>query len=328
MQGKTLVTGAPGWLGTQLVKSLIEEGRDVRCLVLPDAPKEELTKMSVEIQEGDVTQAESLKNVAEGVSTVFHCVGLIHPEKIKELYSVNVDGTRNILEESTKTGGVRFVHVSSNSPAGCNLSRDRLMKEDDPPRPYKNYGKSKLQAEELVLDCHREGKVNATIVRPCWFYGPGQPPRQTRFFTMIKAGNPILFGDGNNLRSMSYIDNLIQGLKLAEKNPKADGQIYWIADERPYRTIEIYETVADLLGMKLKPRKIPGFSSTVFEAFDTLIQAVGLYQTEIHVAGEMAKDIACTVEKAKSEIGYQPEIDLREGMKRSIEWCREQGMEI
>ncbi len=333
---KTLVTGAPGWLGDTLVQALVNgaEGyevpkRDVRCLVIPGVDASGLRELGVETVEGDIREPGSLEKALDGVETVFHCAGLIHPKRIKELFEINTEGTRNLLDVAVRKGVRRFVYVSSNSPAGTNKRRDVLMREDDPPRPYKAYGRSKYLAERAVNEYQQGGKLETVIVRPCWFYGPNQPARQSRFFNMIKAGDPLVFGDGNNLRSMSYVDNLVQGLILAETTPAANGQTYWIADERPYATNEIYRTIADILEVKdFKPRHIPGFASTIAEIADTMIQATGMYWTEMHVAGEMNKDIACTVEKAKTELGYAPKIELREGMRRSIEWCRKNGMDV
>jgi nucleoside-diphosphate-sugar epimerase len=333
---KTLVTGAPGWLGDTLVEALVKgspdfevKTRDVRCLVIKGANTARLKSLGVEIAEGDIRDPSTLMDVAKGIDTVFHCAGLIHPKKISEVYDINTRGTENMITAASYAGVKRFVHVSSNSPAGTNRSRDKLMKESDAPRPYKAYGRSKMLAERIVQNFQKQEKIETVIVRPCWFYGPNQPARQTRFFKMIKAGNPIVFGDGNNLRSMSYVDNLVQGLVLAEKTEKASGQIYWIADARPYPTNEIYRTVAELLDVKdFKPRHIPALASTVAEIVDTLLQAAGMYWTEVHVAGEMDKDIACSIDKARAELGYNPKIDLREGMRRSIEWCRKNGMPV
>jgi nucleoside-diphosphate-sugar epimerase len=191
------------------------------------------------------------------------------------------------------------------------------------------YGKSKYLAERAVMEAVKSAEIEAVILRPCWFYGPRQPERQTRFFQMIKKGDPVLFGDGSNLRSVSYIDNIVQGIILALETDGINGETYWIADDRPYTTLELYRTIADLLGVKeLKPKKIPGWSSWVFEQIDAVLQCVGLYVKEIHVAGEMSRNIACSVEKAKKELGYKPDISLEEGMRRSIEWCRGNGEDI
>ena len=90
--------------------------------------------------------------------------------------------------------------------------------------------------------------------------------------------------------------------------------------------VKIYETVADLLGVSLKPRFVPGALSDLCGWTDKRLQSVGLYEMNIHVAGEMNKNIACRVDKARAELGYAPTIELREGMRRSIAWCRSKGL--
>ncbi len=325
---KALVTGAPGWLGDRLVEHLVSQKNKVVCYVLKGSDVSKLKKLGVEIVWGDVTTGENLDRAMKGVEVAFHCAGLIHAKKVKDLYRVNVTGTQNVVDAAIKARVKKFIHISSNSPMGTNKQRDRLMKEDDPYRPYKNYGKSKMLAEQIVNKAYKEGKLDTTIIRPCWFYGPGQPPRQTTFFKMIKKGNPLMFGDGKNLRSMSYVDNIVEAMLLAVKSKKSSGQTYWIADEKPYSTVEIYETIADLFDVKLKPRYLPNIVPELFEIADDVLQAMGMYIKEVHVAGEMNKDIACSVEKAKKELGYKPKVSLKEGMKRSIEWCRAQGMDV
>ncbi|MBU2103118.1 MAG: NAD(P)-dependent oxidoreductase [Candidatus Omnitrophota bacterium] len=326
---KILVTGAPGWLGTRLVEILREKNEDVRCIVLPESDDSIITSLGAQSHRGNIVDARSLVGSCDGIDIVFHCAGIIHPSCVKELHQINVDGTKNILEEAIKARVKKIIYVSSNSVGGVNISRDTLMTELDQPRPYKHYGISKYKAEELVNRASSEGKIKTTIIRPCWFYGIRQPERQTTFFRMIKKGNPLVFGDGKNLRSMSYIDNIIDALCLIKDNALSDGKTYWIADRKAYPTIEIYETIAKLLEVKnFKPIYVPGFSSSVFELADTLLQGFGLYQKEIHVAGEMNKDIACSIEKAQRELGYNPNVDLTEGMRRSIEWCRANNIQI
>lgn len=333
----TLVTGAPGWLGTRLLEVLVDprdplqrfslhKERRVKALVLPGLNTSSLPQ-GIELVPGNVLDAASLAQAMDGVETVFHLVGLIHPKKIQQLFDINTTGTLNVLDAAVKAGVKRIVMISSNSAAGLG----KAMKESDPPKPYMAYGRSKRQAEEHVLRFVAEKKLEAVILRPCWFYGPGngQPERQLRFFRMIQKGNPILFGSGKSLRSMSYLDNTIQGMLLAEKTPEANGQIYWIADGKPYETIEIYRTIAKLFGTTLKPRKIPGLASFICRIIDRILQSVGMYITEFHVAGEMDRDIACDISKAQHELGYKPEVELEEGMRRSIAWAREkQGLEI
>lgn len=333
---RTLITGAPGWLGNRLVEALVTDDplhqfdgypqRAVRCLVLPSFALPPSIRERIEVVRGDVRDRASLDRAMVGVETVIHLVGVIHPKRVREFYEINTQGTENVLEAAIGAGVRRLISISSNSPAGTNRSASELFREEDPPRPYQHYGKSKLLAEQAVLAAVRERRIEAVILRPCWFYGPGQPARQTRFFQMIQNGRPIVFGDGQNLRSLSYLDNTIQGILLAERKPGANGQIYWLADQRPYRTIEIYQTVAELLGVSLRPRFVPALVSRICELADRLVQSVGLYQQEIHVAGEMTKHIACAIDKAKQELGYQPTVELREGMRRSIDWCHQRGL--
>jgi len=323
------VTGAPGWLGTRLVEILRQRNKDVKCLVLPFMDDSYLRELGASIHKGDITDASSLKGACRNIKTVIHCAGIIHPKKLKDLYKINTDGTKNILTEAIASGVEKFIHVSSNSVGGINICHDQLMKESAPPRPYKHYGLSKYKAEQFVNKAFNDGKIKTTILRPCWFYGVRQPTRQTTFFKMIKKGNPLIFGKGHNLRSMTYIDNLIEAMILCDEKEISNGKTYWISDKKPYETIEIYQTIADLLEEKnFKPRFLPAFTSKMCEIADGLIQGLGLYQKEIHVVGEMAKDIACSIDKAHEELGYNPKIDLREGMRRSIEWCRNNGVNI
>jgi nucleoside-diphosphate-sugar epimerase len=332
-----VVTGAPGWLGTSLVEALVKgatyparriEPQRVRCVVQLGVDVAPVERLGAEIVRADLRDPRALAGACQGASVVFHAAGIIHPQRVQDLYDINVEGTRNILSEAVSAGVRRFVLVSSNSPAGLNASAARLMTEDDPPRPYLNYGLSKLQAEWLVNDAHRAGRIEGVVVRPCWFYGPNQPLRQSRFFHMIKGGKPIVIGRGDNLRSMSYVDNTVQGLLLAAGVAAAAGKTYWITDRRPYSFIEILETVAKVLEVQIRPRYLPRVGSDVARLADSLLQMTGLYNQEIHVAGELAESIAVSIDAARRDLGYDPEIELEEGMRRSIAWCRANGVAI
>jgi nucleoside-diphosphate-sugar epimerase len=344
-----IVTGAPGWLGTRLVQALVQglpdvpslgpSDRRVRCLVLPDADAKELETLGaqVEIVRGDVTDQASLEKLFQGSkgATVFHAAGVVHPSGgTKQLYDVNVEGTRNIVEAAKKHGVRRFVHVSSNSPIGTNPTEEHVFDESAPYDPYMTYGKSKKEAEEIVLRAHETRDIETVIIRPPWFYGPGQPPRQTLFFEMIRDGKAPIVGSGKNRRSMAYVDNICQGLLLCEKVDRAAGQIYWIADRRPYPMNEIIDTIERVMekdfGVKCahKRMRLPGFASEVAWLVDAAMQGAGLYHQKIHVLSEMNKTIACTVEKAEKELGYDPKVDLEEGMRRSIQWMLDRGEKL
>ena len=346
-----LVTGFPGWLGNRLMHFLHEPHPDypagaaspryghVRCLVLPGTPREPITARfpSVELVEGDIRDPAAVGRLCAGAegATVFHLAGVIHPPgKIGLLHEINTVGTRHLLAAATAAGVRRVVATSSNSPAGVSRDPNHLFDESSPYRPYMAYGRSKKAMEDDLNEAQRSGALETTILRPCWFYGPEQPPRQSEFFRMIRAGKAPIVGDGEARRSMSYVDNTSLGLLLAAASERAAGRTYWIADERPYSMNEIVGTVEDLLetefGLAVAHDRmnLPSVASEVAMVVDATLQKAGLYQQKIHVLSEMNKTIACSVERARTELGYQPRVDLREGMRRSIRWCLDEGQEL
>lgn len=275
---------------------------------------------------GDVRNPGDCARLCERArgAILFHLAGVIHPRWSRQFEEVNYRGTRNVLAAAAAAGVRRAVIVSSNSPLGCNPHDDHLFDEESPYHPYLGYGRSKMLMEQHVAAVQAEGRIETVTVRAPWFYGPFQPPRQTIFFTMIRDGKAPIVGDGENRRSMAYLDNLVQGLILAAITPRANGQTYWIADERPYTMNEIIDTVERLLEDEFGQRcahkrlRLPGLASSTAWLVDWLMQAAGLYHQKVHVLSEMNKTIACSVGKAKRELGYQPTVALEEGMRRSL----------
>jgi nucleoside-diphosphate-sugar epimerase len=342
MHGLALVTGGAGWLGSRLVRALIQGLPEcssmpqpdprlrVRCLVLPgeDAALIEELGDRVEIVRGDVTRAEDCTRLCEGASgaVLFHVAGIIHPQRRADFYRVNVDGTRNMLEAAIAAGVQRAVVMSSNSPCGTNPHPDHVFDESSPYQPYMHYGRSKMLMEQAVAAYNHAGKIETVVIRAPWFYGPNQPARQSLFFRMIRDGKGPLVGGGDNRRSMAYVDNLCQGLILAAATEAANGRTYWIADARPYTMNEIIDTVERLLETEFgqtcahKRMRLPGVASEVAWVMDKTLQGLGLYHQKIHVLSEMNKTIACSIERAKAELGYRPAVDLEEGMRRSLKW--------
>jgi nucleoside-diphosphate-sugar epimerase len=284
--------------------------------------------------EGDLADPGTARRLCENAAgaVLFHVAGVVHPTRgLSELEQVNVAGTRHLLEAAANTGVRRVVVVSSNSPFGFNPSPDHLFDESSPYNPYMGYGRSKHRMELLVDRAQESGKIETVIIRPPWFYGPHQPARQSTFFKMIKEGRFPIIGDGHQKRSMAYVDNICQGLLLAATVDRANGQKYWIADERPYSILEIVETVRQVLeqelGIRCKDQRLraPGIAGTIASGLDGVLQRCGLYSQKIHVLGEMGRTIACSIDKAVGELGYSPRVELREGMIASVRWCLASG---
>ncbi len=345
-----IVTGAPGWLGTRLVDTLLNGLSEaplvsaplftqVRVLALPDADISDLKPFgsAVEIVHGDLKDGSGVPKLfsnAEG-ATIFHVAGIIHPTGgVKELYQVNENGTQTMMDAALRVNAKRFIHVSSNSPIGIAKAGSTIFDEKSPYNPYMNYGKSKKAGEDIVNKAHATGKIETVIIRPPWFYGPNQPARQTLFFTMVKDGKAPIVGSGNNLRSMAYIDNICQGLLLCHKVEEAKGNTYWIADKEPYSMNQVIDTIEKVLtndfgiACQGKRMRLPDLASEVAVAIDGTLQGLGLYHQKFHVLSEMNKNIACSVAKAERELGYKPTVALEEGMRRSIDWVLKHGQTI
>jgi nucleoside-diphosphate-sugar epimerase len=190
-----------------------------------------------------------------------------------------------------------------------------------------------MDAELVVRAAQAAGDLDAVTVRPPWFYGPFQPERQTSFFKLVRRGMFPVFGTGENRRSMVYIGNLVDGVVLAERTADAAGKAYWIADARPYPMTEVVATVKHALadaGLHVSDRqvRVPRFVGDLAESADGFLQERGRYHQELHVLGELNKTIACDISAARRDLGYEPGIDLAEGMRRSVRWCLDRGIAL
>lgn len=338
----TVITGAAGWFGRALVEELLAEGGrwertgTVRAVVGPADDAASFPRHPrLEVVSADVRDASTLDAVFRGlpdVVDVVHAAGIIHPASYSDFVEVNTRGTQNVAAAARRSAVRRFVHVSSNSPFGVNPHPTDRFRNDEPYHPYLGYGRSKMLAELRLLDEVGAG-LDAVIVRPPWFYGPHQPARQTTFFSLIRSGRFPLVGSGRQQRSMVYVGNLVQGVVAAELTPTEPGRGWWIADAEPYALADIVGTVKSALadcGLDVADRQVrlPAFASRIAQLADTAIQKVGRYHTQLHVLGELGTTIACDISAARRDLGYSPDVDLAEGMRRSIRWCLAQGIQL
>jgi nucleoside-diphosphate-sugar epimerase len=333
-QRPAVVTGASGWLGRNLVRALVAQGRTVHalCARADEAPLLEVISPAIRASVGDVRDPAALDALFAdvGETTVFHAAAVIHPATVRDFFDVNVGGTELVLDATRRSGAARFVHVSSNSPFGANARPTDRFTEDSPFHPYMGYGASKLEAEQIVMRGHERGDVDAVIVRAPWFYGPYQPPRQSQWFRAVRRGRFPMIGDGTQQRSMVFTQHLVQGLLRAEATPAASGRAYWIADAEPYELRTILATVRDALAAEGLPvsggqPRLPRAVGVVAERVDALLQDRGRYLQAVHVLGELKDTIACDITRARTELGYDPQTSLLDGMRASIRYCVEHG---
>ena len=339
--GTVALTGATGWLGNRVVEMLLAENDDtarrrftldrILCFVRDERRLPAVAAGDARVQSypGDIRSESDVRGFAEasGPNVLIHSAGMIHPRRYREFAEINAGGTQSLLDAFEATGAcARAVVVSSNSPIGVSRDRSVIFTEASPYNPYMGYGRSKVPMERSIAERNRRGGLDTIVIRPPWFYGTHQPPRQSEFFRMIRDGRVPIVGDGNNLRSMAYLDNIYDGLVLTLTLEAAARETFWIADARPYTMNEIVDTVENLLESEFdvpcahKRLRVPDAVGELATAMDAAIQGLGFYNQKIHVLGEMNKTIACSVEKARRMLGYEPAVELREGMRRSLRW--------
>jgi len=334
-----VVTGAAGWLGQNLVRALAPTRDRVRALVQApsEAPLLELAGPSVEAVVGDVRDPDAVDRLFADVAgaTVVHAAGVIHPDgRTRPFFDVNVGGTQMVLDRARRARAGRFVHISSNSPFGANAAPTDRFDEGSAPSPYLAYGRSKLDAEDLVRRGFGRGDIEAVILRPPWFYGPFQPRRQDRFFSALRRGRFPMVGDGRQQRSMVFTGNLVRACLAAEVADGVAGRAYWVADAEPYELRRIFAGVREALeaeGLAVSgpdaprlPRRVADLAARA----DALLQGVDRYVQPLHVLGELRDTIACDIGRARAELGYEPEVSLVDGMRASIMWCLERGRRL
>tara|TARA_B100001123_G_C15179483_1_gene974777 strand:- start:108 stop:1136 length:1029 start_codon:yes stop_codon:yes gene_type:complete len=334
------ITGANGWLGRNLLEYIAKIDSNMNCHLLLE-PKDDksfiiskLKDLNITIYFGDISEKKDCKKFlyqSEG-STVIHLAGVIHPSKYGDFNKVNFLGTKNIADLCLKNNVEKLIYLSSNSPYGIN-KKGELFDEYSPYKPYLGYGKSKMEAEKYIAQLRKDG-LKSNILKAPWFYGPHQPLRQTTFFNMIQKGLFPLIGNGTNLRSMTYTKNLAHAIYLCSTNKEVDNLDFWIADEKPYSFRYILETIREIMIEEYKinvPKnklRLPHFFGEIAYFVDLLIQKIGLYNQEIHVLGEVNKNIACDIGYTKKKLGYNPKYNLKSGMKESLDWLIKNGFKL
>ena len=339
--GKVLIFGGSGWLGKRLVNvvegiendtGLLTKKTSISVVVKDMGEKSIFKNNEVKIIVADIKNAQQLYDVFDlnHFDTVFILAGIIHPARVSDFYKINFHGVCEVASKAIEKHIKNIIIMSSNSPFGFNKSELEPFNHNSSYSPYQNYGKSKMLMEQKIRSFSTK-KSCISIIRSPWFYGPGQPARQKKFFSMIKKGIFPIYQQGKYLRSMAYLDNIIQGLLLAADQKKLGLNHYWIADKKPYEFIEIIETIQNVLekefGVSVVKKSIvmPSFFKPVAQFADTFIQKSGFYSEKVHVLSELGEHIFCDISKSENDLGYRPKIGLYQGMLKSISDLKKDG---
>lgn len=323
---KVLVTGASGFLGSHIAERLVNEGHDVRLLLRPTSSRRFLTAFSYDTAIGDVTDAVALPAAVEGVDSVVHTAGLVKARNEADFMAVNATGTANLISavERAVPDLKRFVYVSSLAAHGP--SEDGSPRPvDAPAKPVSAYGRSKLAGERLVRESTLAAR--AVIFRPPVIYGP-RDPALVPFFRLARMRvAPLLMG-GHNRISIVYAEDIARAIAQAT-TAEADvpGKTYCPEDGRVHTWRNLLAAVEAAVGCRALRISAPRWSFAIgalaSEAFGLAARrSVSLTRDKVR---EMAqRHWVCSSEDLKRDFGWSPEVDIREGARRTAEWYRQQ----
>ncbi len=308
---KILVTGGGGFIGSHLVQALLEAGHDVRVLDnFSTGKRDNLAAFSVrpELIEGDIRDEETVAAAARGREAVCHLAALPSvPRSFHDpfaSFAVNAGGTVKVLEAARRAGVRRLVYSSSSSVYGD--AKGEAKSEEMETRPLSPYAVSKLSGESMCRLYHRVLQVETVCLRYFNVFGPRQDPRSEyaavipRFIlAALGKGRPTLYGDGRQTRDFTYVANVVRANLLAlAAGPEAGGRVFNIACGEETDLLGLLAILGELTGKAVAADFAPARPGDVRRS-----------RAAIGLAGEI--------------LGYRPEVGLREGLKKTLEWFKQ-----
>jgi dihydroflavonol-4-reductase len=323
---RVALTGASGYTGGRLLGALRARGEDVAVLVRPASVSERIRSTASKVVEGELGDAAAASRLLEGADVVVHVAAVYrtagHPDSYYR--EVNVVGTERLLEAAARQGVRRFVHTST---VGVHGHVEHPPADEAAPfAPGDIYQATKAEAETLALDFHRRRGVPVAVVRPGAIYGPGEK-RLLKLFRAIARGRYAIVGSGRTFYHPVYIDDLVSGFLLALDRPEAVGESFLICGPSYVSQSDLAALVARHTGGRVLPFRIP---SRPIQWAGDLVEAVcvplGL-EPPLHRrrVDFWTKSRAFTIDKARRLLGYDPKVDLDEGIARTAASYREAG---
>jgi dihydroflavonol-4-reductase len=325
-QTSVLVTGGSGFVGSHLVDLLVERGAPVRCLVRQSSKLRYLDHHDIELVYGALDASTDWDEALADVETIYHVAGITFARRAKDYFTTNHQGTETILAEALKRRGQlkRFVYISSLAAVGP--GRDgRPVDEQATPAPITPYGRSKLMAEEAVRAV--SDLLPITIVRPPAVYGP-RDYGIFEFFKAVKGGMFPMIGRRDKRVSLVHVRDLCEGIILAGETEAAAGRTYFISSEHDYSMRAVAELIAALMNKRAREISIP--KPLAYGVAVAAEAAAAVLRRPPVINRDKVTDLSqtcwsCSIERAKSEIGYSPRVQLEDGLRETIEWYKREG---
>jgi len=323
---KALVTGATGFIGSNVVRALVEEDYHVRALVRPNSGRRNLEGLEIESVEGDVRDRDSLRRAVEGCGLVFHVAALysfwVRPRRL--IYEVNVEGTRNVLQIAREKGVERVVHTSSVAALG--LREDGRPADEETPVNFENiigdYKKSKYLAEQVALEFAKEMPV--VIVNPSFPVGPHDikpTPTGQVIVDFLNRRMPAYMETGMNVVA---VEDVALGHLLAAEKGRV-GERYILGGEN-LTMRQLLALLAEITGLPAPRVRLPYYPilglSYLNAAFCSLSGTTPRMTPEtIRLSRHY---MFFDPSKAVKELGL-PQTPAKEALRRAVEWFRANG---
>ena len=325
---RALVTGATGFIGSHLANYLQRTGWDVVCAVRESSKVRRLTGICTTLLPVDLGSRESVSQLPDDFDLIVHACGQLGGWGIRDdtYWLSNFRSTQNLLEHFAGTALRRFIHVSTAGVLGP-LAREERGAEDWPFNPVGIYETTKTEAERFARRFAAERSMPLTIIRPAFVYGPGDT-HALGLFRVIQDRKFFFIGAGESLLHPTYIDDLTRGFGLCVDNEAAIGQTYLLAGRRPASDREFVALIAQELGVPAPKLRIPVWLArsvaTVAEVLGKVLRVdPRLTMSRVRF---FTDDRAFDISKAKQELGYAPQVDLRRGLQAALDWYRWKGL--
>ncbi|HEX2610795.1 MAG TPA: NAD(P)-dependent oxidoreductase [Gemmatimonadales bacterium] len=328
---RLLVTGGTGFIGSHLAEEGRRRGAEVIAFGLTDRPEEQanaerLKKLGAEVLPGSITDAELCRQAMRGVTHVFHlAVAMREGGKSDEFFeSINLDGTRHLLEAASVQRVERFVYCSTIGIYGHRAPG--ITREDSPLAPGNIYERTKVSAERLVREFAEKCDLPSVVLRPADVYGP-RDQRLLKMFKGVSRGRFPLFGSGEGRRHMVYVDDVVSAFFQACERDEALGQGLIIAGPKSCTLRELLDEVARATGSKRYGFRLPlapmlTVAALVEDACAALKIDPPIYRRRMDF---FHSDSEFDTSRARHVLHWEPKVDLREGIRRTLEDYRQSG---
>lgn len=312
-----LITGGSGFLGINLIRYLLKNGQRVRSLdLLPfDYPEKDMVEWLV----GDVRDRVMLDKAMQGIDVVVHCAAALPLYSKEDIFSTEVDGTRNVLEIAKEHNVGRVIHVSSTAVYG--IPDHHPLYENDKLDGVGPYGEAKIRAEELCLEAKKNGMC-VPIIRPKSFVGPERLGVFALFYDWAKDGHGFpMIGNGKNRYQLLDVEDLCEAIYLCATKPKELVNDTFNVGAKEFTTMkEDYQAVLDEAGFGKKIIGFPAGPMIWTLRFLELLKLSPLYKWVYETA---SKDSFVSIEKAEKKLGWHPRYSNKQALIRNYHWYLE-----